>query len=68
MDSELTPLEKAKLIIIDTDNFSDEEALQAFLDLEITSTADIDDITKVIVKHRPAIVETLAKYLTIVLP
>lgn len=62
MSEELTPLEKVKLAAIDTDNFSDEEVWQMFLDLEFSSTDQIYDIAETIDKHRPAIADTLAKF------
>ena len=64
-DNELTPLLKAKLIIIDTDHFTDGDALQAFLDLDFSNTDEVYEIADVIGKHRPAIAKTIAKYLNI---
>ncbi|MEK7072464.1 MAG: hypothetical protein AAB969_02735 [Patescibacteria group bacterium] len=62
MSTELTLLEKAKLVIIDTDNFTDDDAMQAFLDVDISNIDDINEITITIEKHRPELCATITKW------
>lgn len=62
MSAELTPLEKAKLVIIDTDNFTDDQAMQAFLDMGVSDTDDIDEIINVAEKHRPELSAKILKF------
>ncbi|MDO8669096.1 MAG: hypothetical protein Q7K65_02285 [Candidatus Buchananbacteria bacterium] len=65
MSDELNSLERAKLVIIDTDNFSDNEAWGIFLDLELSSVDDLNEIIGTVEKHRPAISATMAKILAL---
>lgn len=62
MSTELAALEKVKLIMIDTDHFSDDEAWTAFLDLELSSSDEVFEIAGAIEKHRPILSGKLLKY------
>lgn len=55
---------KFKLAVIETDKFLDSEIERAFLDVEIGSETDIDEIFSVLARHRPKLLEKLkSRYL-----
>jgi len=53
-------LEEFKLMVLEFDQFLDEEIASVFENLEITSEDDIHEVTQVLAAHRPRAAEMVA--------
>lgn len=63
---DLSSLERFKLCVL-SEEFTDEQVLKVCLDTEIAGTEDIEQITGILAKHRPEVLNMLKqKYPTLV--
>ena len=62
MSSSLTGKERVKLMIIDVDNFTDDEVWEYFLNLEFSNEDEINELGGCLDKHRPALSAKMAKF------
>lgn len=59
---EPSSFDKTKAIIIDTKNFTNVKAWQAFLDYDFASEEEIIEVTNLMEEYRPEIAEKIVKY------
>ena len=62
MSSSLTGKERVKLMIIDVDNFTDNEVWEYFLNLEFSNEDEINELCGCLDKHRPLLSAKMQKF------